>query len=148
MGMLNVFKPRAGPSNDSTPSSKEKHHFKIVQLIRDIPEKRAVVIGRAGTEVPGRWRLIPVSSVKGYFGPRELHRILEGIVEHLKANPNVPIVIACPEYLAIYNGFESFIKFLHIVRDYAILTGGRVYLVTDPMAWDLKQMSLLRRLET
>ncbi|BAD84566.1 hypothetical protein, conserved, DUF835 family (C-terminus) [Thermococcus kodakarensis KOD1] len=145
--MFSVFKHRALLSNEDASSPGEKYHFRIVQSIRDIPEKRAVVIGRAGTEVPRRWKLIPVSSVKGYFGPRELHRILEGIVEHLKHNPDVPVIIDCLEYLTVYNGFESVLKFLHLVRDYAILTSGRVYLVTDPMAWDPKQMALLRGLE-
>ncbi|WP_209475398.1 DUF835 domain-containing protein [Thermococcus stetteri] len=146
MCMLRVFRPIMRMSKED--KSDNLYHFKIVHSLDEIPEERAVVIGRAGMKVPRRWKLIPVSSVKGYFGPRELHRILEGIVEHLKHDPDVPIVIACPEYLAIYNGFESVLKFLHLVRDYAILTGGRIYLVTDPMAWDPRQIALLRGLES
>ena len=98
-------------------------------------------------KVPEGWKLVTVSAVKGYFGPRELHRILNGLIESLKNNPERAIVIACPEYLALHNGFEAFIKFLNNLRDYAILTSGKVYVVTDPLVWEPRQWALLRQLE-
>ncbi|WP_297552623.1 DUF835 domain-containing protein [Thermococcus sp.] len=122
-------------------------HFKIVRSIKEIPEERAVIIGRAGSRVPRGWELVTVSAARGFFGPRELHRILEGIVASLKSDPDKAIVIACPEYLALHNGFNALIKFLNDVRDYAILLGGRVYLVTDELAWDPREFALLKRLE-
>ena len=129
-------------------SERSKHsNFRIVSSFKEIPEERAVVIGRAGTKVPPRWELVTVSAAKGFFGPRELHRILEGIVASLKNDPDKAIVIACPEYLALHNGFKALIKFLNDVRDYAILFGGRVYLVTDELAWDPREFALLKRLE-
>ncbi|WP_456421639.1 DUF835 domain-containing protein [Thermococcus sp.] len=142
--MLKVLAPiLAGAFIEKTKSM----NFRIVRSLKDIPEERAVVIGRAGMKVPSKWDLVTVSATQGFFGPRELHRILEGIVASLKNNPDRAIVIACPEYLALHNGFKALIKFLNSVRDYAILFGGRVYLVTDELAWDPREFALLRRLE-
>jgi hypothetical protein len=121
--------------------------FRLVSSFSEIPERDAIVVGRAGTRVPPGWKLVTVSSVKGYFGPRELHRILEGIVESLKQYPDRAVIIACPEYLAIHNGFEAFLRFLNTIRDYAVFTNGRVYVVTDPLAWEPKQWTLLKKLE-
>nr|WP_232461787.1 DUF835 domain-containing protein [Thermococcus pacificus] len=88
-----------------------------------------------------------VSAVRGFFGPKELRRILEGIVASLKNDPDKAIVIACPEYLALHNGFRALVRFLNDVRDYAILFSGRVYLVTDELAWDPREFTLLKGLE-
>lgn len=107
-------------------------------MIRDIFEKRVVVIGRVGIEVLRRWKLIFVSLVKGYFGLRELYRIFEGIVEYFKYNLDVFVIIDCFEYFIVYNGFESVFKFFYFVRDYVILISGWVYLVIDLMVWDFK----------
>ncbi|WP_297073722.1 DUF835 domain-containing protein [Thermococcus sp.] len=142
--MLKALAPLlAGAIIDRTRSSS----FKIVRSLKEIPEERAVVIGRAGERVPPSWELITVSAARGFFGPRELHRVLEGIVASLKNDPDRAIVIACPEYLALHNGFRALIKFLNDVRDYSILFGGRVYLVTDELAWDPREFALLKRLE-
>ncbi|WP_099210697.1 DUF835 domain-containing protein [Thermococcus henrietii] len=122
-------------------------HFRIVHSLKEVPEEKAVVIGRAGARVPPGWELVTVSAARGFFGPRELHRILEGIVASLKSDPDKAVVIACPEYLALHNGFTAVVKFLNDVRDYAILLGGRVYLVTDELAWDPREFALLKRLE-
>ena len=119
----------------------------IVDSLDKIDADRAVVIGRAGMNVPKGWELVIVSAVKGYYGPRELNRLLEGIVESLKNDSDRAIVIACPEYLSLHNGFRTFLKFLHAVRDYALLHGSRVYIVTTPESWTPREYSLLRTLE-
>ncbi|NJE00830.1 DUF835 domain-containing protein [Thermococcus sp. JdF3] len=121
--------------------------FRLVSSFSDIIEDSAVVIGRAGMKVPPDWNLITVSSVKGYFGPRELHRILDGIIKSLKGHPDRAVIIACPEYLALHNGFETFLRFLNTIRDHVILTNTRVYVVTDPLAWKPRQWALLKKLE-
>ncbi|WP_394335178.1 DUF835 domain-containing protein [Thermococcus gorgonarius] len=68
------------------------------------------------------------------------------LISHLQENPDVPVVIECLEYLALHNGFNSLLKFLNTLRDYAILYGGTVYLVTDPLAWTDREYALLERL--
>lgn len=127
---------------------KPSTHFMIVRSFDEIPEEKAVVIGRVGAKVPRRWELITVGAASGFFGPTELHRILEGIVASLKNDPDRAIVIACPEYLALHNGFRSLVKFLNDVRDYAILFGGRVYLVTEASAWSPQEFALLKRISS
>ena len=121
--------------------------FRLVSSFSDIIEDNAVVVGRAGMKVPPGWNLITVSSVKGYFGPRELHRILDGIIKSLKGAPDRAVIIACPEYLALHNGFDAFLRFLNTIRDHVILTNAKVYVVTDPLAWEPRQWALLKKLE-
>ena len=72
---------------------------------------------------------------------------MAGIVSSLSKDPDRAIVIACPEYLALHNGFNALFKFLNDVRDYAILHGDRVYLITDESSWDPREFALLKRLE-
>lgn len=143
--MLELFAPLL--SGAITGKRKSVQHFRIVHSLNEVREELAVVIGRVGTNVPQRWELITVGAASGFFGPTELHRILEGIVASLKNDPDRAIVIACPEYLALHNGFRSLVKFLNDVRDYAILHGGRVYLITDESSWDPREFALLKRLE-
>jgi hypothetical protein len=88
-----------------------------------------------------------VSSAPGFIDPRELPRILEEIVKSLRENPDRAVVIACPEYLSLYNGFRALLKFLHTVRDYAMLNDGRVYLVTERSVWSEREYAMLTGLE-
>ena len=122
-------------------------HFVIVDSLERIGEREALVIGRVSMEVPDGWELLTVSSVPGAVAPRDLHRILERVTSNLRENPHRAIVVACPEYLALHNGFEALLKFLNTVRDYAVVYGGRVYLVTERDAWGEREYALLKLLE-
>ncbi len=122
-------------------------YFRIVRSLESVRERDALVIGRARTRLPAGWDLIPVSNVPGAVGPRELPRLLNEITGSLRENPDRAVVIACPEYLALHNGFEALMKFLNTVRDYALVHGGRAYLVTERGAWDERQYALLKLLE-
>lgn len=122
-------------------------HFQIVGSREAVPEREALLVTRPGKSVPSGWDPLLVSTVPGFIGPRELPKLLHRILEELRENPRKAVVIECPEYLAIYNGFESFLKFLHTLRDHVILAGGKLYLITDPSSWDEREFALLRGIE-
>ncbi|WP_232473547.1 DUF835 domain-containing protein [Thermococcus profundus] len=132
-----------------SPSSPTPHfgYFNIVGSREAVPERDALLITRPGERDPPGWDVILVSTVPGFIGPRELPKLLHEILERLRENPNKAVVLECPEYLAVYNGFESFLKFLHTLRDYILMSGGRLYLITDPASWDERQFALLKRIE-
>ncbi|MDV3103163.1 DUF835 domain-containing protein [Thermococcus waiotapuensis] len=122
-------------------------HPTPVEIVRSrgqVREPKVLTIGRPGAPLEGD--AIFVSSLPGFVGPRELPRLLHVLISHLQENPDVPVVVECLEYLALHNGFESLLKFLNTLRDYAILHGGKVYLVTDPSAWTEREYALLERL--
>ncbi len=124
-----------------------RDNFRIVGSLGEVKEKDALLVGRPGVRLPSTWSPLLVSSAPGFVDPRELPRILEEIVKSLRDNPDRAIVIACPEYLSLYNGFRTLLKFLHTVRDHAMLNGGRVYLVTDRGVWDEREYAMLTGLE-
>jgi hypothetical protein len=150
MGVLKVFAPlllQVWSAGEAHGLGEWKSHFRIVGSLKDIRESEAFVVGRTGTDLPAGWKLLEVSEVPGAIGPRELHRIVHEVAMAIQSNPERPVVIACPEYLALHNGFEAFIKFLNTVRDYALIYDGRVYLVTEKEAWEPRQYALLELLE-
>ncbi|KPU63591.1 hypothetical protein EP1X_03945 [Thermococcus sp. EP1] len=55
------------------------------------------------------------------------------------------VVIDCPEYLLMYNGFESIAKFLASLKDFAISYGGVLLIVIDESAWNTYQLAILKR---
>ncbi|WP_297486897.1 DUF835 domain-containing protein [Thermococcus sp.] len=122
-------------------------NFEIVGSRGQVIEREALLITRPGNDVPDGWKSVLVGSAPGFLGPRELPKLREVIVSYLKNRPGGAVVIDCPEYLAVYNGFKALMRFLHAIRDYAILYKGKVYLVTGETAWDGKEYAVLRGLE-
>lgn len=128
-------------------SLQEAGYFNIVGSREAVFERDAVLVTRPGRDVPSGWTPILVSTVPGFIGPRELPKLLHAIIDELRKNPEKAVVIECPEYLALHNGFRSFLRFLNALRDHVMLLGGRLYLVTDPSSWKEREFALLRRIE-
>jgi len=122
-------------------------NFEIVSSRGQVMEREALIVTRPGNGVPDRWKRVLVASAAGFLGPRELPKLREVIVNYLRNKPGGAVVIDCPEYLAVYNGFTALMRFLHAIRDYAILYKGKVYLITGETAWDRKEYAILRGLE-
>lgn len=55
------------------------------------------------------------------------------------------VLIDCPEYLAIYNGFEALVKFLASLRDMALIYGGNLLVVVEENAFEPQQAKVLKR---
>lgn len=56
------------------------------------------------------------------------------------------VVVDCPEYLVMYNGFDSIAKFLASLKDFAITNEGVLLVVIDEGAWTPRQLVILKRL--
>jgi len=83
--------------------------------------------------------------------PTNLELITELCVHYMrevreKGSPGV-IYIACLEYLKLYNSFMGLLKFLHRLRDYTIMYGGRVIVEIDEKVWDERELTQLKLLE-
>ncbi len=136
---------RTESSNSIHP--KEPGYFKIVGSRGAVRERNALLVTRPGKEAPFGWKALFVSTLPGFIDPRELPKLLNTLIDELRKNPGTAVVIECPEYLALHNGFRGFFKFLNTLRDHAMLTGGKVYLITEPSVWDEREFALLRRME-
>lgn len=56
------------------------------------------------------------------------------------------VIIDCLEYLAMYNGFESIVKFLAALKDFALINNGVLLVVIEEDAWSKRQLAILRRI--
>ncbi|CAB50438.1 DUF835 domain-containing protein [Pyrococcus abyssi] len=77
------------------------------------------------------------------LSPTNLPRMLELSKKYFQSVENGIVVIDCLEYFSIYNGFENTLKYLAMLRDYAVLHNGTLIIVTDRMLWNDKEWSLL-----
>jgi len=108
---------------------------------------------RAGIECPKSWNvhIITNAPIENAISPTNLAFINELCVRYMrKARENGSsgvIYIECLEYLKLYNNFTSILKFLHALRDYAILYNGMVILEIDETAWGERELTLLRQIE-
>ncbi|AEH24933.1 DUF835 domain-containing protein [Pyrococcus yayanosii] len=79
------------------------------------------------------------------IGPTNLPRMLELTRKYLSAFEGGVVILDCPEYLALYNGFDALLKFLATLRDMTLMRDGTLIVVTDRSAWDEKQWKLLQK---
>lgn len=114
----------------------------VVGSLRQVNEPHALLFSRRAEDISG-WRVLPVSLVRG-ISPTDLHRLLQEAIDYLHGNPGSAVVIDCLEYLVLYNGLKSVLKFLHDLRDHVILHGGRLYVITSSKAWSEREYALLR----
>ncbi|USS40154.1 DUF835 domain-containing protein [Thermococcus aggregans] len=102
--------------------------------------------------VPEKWRVYYLSTEEreGRISPTNLayitHLVNEYFKEAKEKGVRGVVVIDCPEYLVMYNGFESIAKFLASLKDFAVVNMGVLLVVIDEEAWDKRQLAILRRL--
>ncbi len=121
----------------------------FISSIADFP---ALAFVRNPDIVPEAWQsyLLSNTPTAGSIPPTNLPKITELINVYLHSlkekGAHGVVVLDGIEYLLIYNGFETVIKFLNNVRDIAVLHGGTVVVPTDRHVWDERQWALLERL--
>lgn len=120
------------------------HRVFLVGSLNEVKTQEALLFSRSFRGKAG-WRVLPVSQVNG-VPPTELHRLLHEAVQYLRERFEGTVVLDCLEYLVLYNGFESVVRFLHDLRDYVILYGGRLYIVTSLGVWNRREYALLHGL--
>ncbi|AFK22161.1 DUF835 domain-containing protein [Pyrococcus sp. ST04] len=101
-------------------------------------------------QTPETWyRYFITRAITNYerdISPTDLPRMLELSKRYLQASEGGVIVIDCPEYLSLYNGFDAVIKFFATLRDMVILSKGTLIVITEKSVWDEKQWILLNRI--
>lgn len=107
-------------------------------------------------EAPEQWNVYFVTTVDnereigGTISPTNLPRMTELAYQYLrdsaKSGVRGVVVIDCLEYLAIHNSWESLLKFLSKLRDFALMHGGTVVLVLDRESLEPKMYSQLQKL--
>ncbi|AJC71130.1 hypothetical protein X802_02250 [Thermococcus guaymasensis DSM 11113] len=125
----------------------EPGYFNIVSSREAVRERNVLLVTRPGKEAPFGWKALFVSTLPGFLDPRELPKLLHTLIDELRKNPGTAVVIECPEYLALHNGFRGFFKFLNALRDHAMLMESRIYLITEPSVWNEREFAFLRRME-
>ncbi|WP_048159853.1 DUF835 domain-containing protein [Thermococcus barophilus] len=115
---------------------------KVLAFLRDL------------SNVPGRWEVYFITHITGKdfktISPTNLAKMVELVNRYLRSMAETEqrgiIVIDCLEYLIMYNSFESIVKFLSLLRDFVLMYGGTLVLVTNPSVWSEKEWALLKRL--
>ena len=99
--------------------------------------------------VPKKWNVYYLSTEEreGRISPTNLayisHLVSEYFREVKERGTEGIVVIDCPEYLAMYNGFESIAEFLASLKDFALANNGVLFVVIDEEAWDKRQLAVL-----
>ncbi|ASJ02597.1 hypothetical protein A3L09_04645 [Thermococcus profundus] len=78
------------------------------------------------------------------ISPTDMGILIDLIRKYLEKGHSL-VVIDCFEYLMMENGFESALKFLLSLKDYASKYGGTLVLVTDPSAYPEKEWRIITR---
>ncbi len=85
------------------------------------------------------------------ISPTNLSPMIELCVRYMKEamekGASGIVYINCLEYLKIYNSFASILKFLHVLRDYAIIYNGTVIIEIEGRAWNDREIVLLKEVE-
>ncbi|ASJ17522.1 hypothetical protein A3L04_10810 [Thermococcus chitonophagus] len=87
-----------------------------------------------------------ISDYESDISPTDLPRMLELSKRYLQASEGGVVIVDCPEYLALYNGFDALLKFLATLRDMVIVHRGTLVVVTEREVWDDRQWVLLTRI--
>ncbi|WP_371731546.1 DUF835 domain-containing protein [Thermococcus sp. MV11] len=117
---------------------------------------RVLAFLRDVSDVPDEWEYYFVTTIpfqgkfKNTINPTNLARITELSYQYLesfsKSGKHGIIVIDCLEYLTVYNPWESLMKFLSKLRDFAIVNKGTLVVVVEKESLEPRLYSQLRKL--
>ena len=102
---------------------------------------------------PKQWNVYTVTNtpMEKAISPTNLALISELCVRYMKEarekGSSGVIYINCLEYLRIYNSFNSLLRILHALRDYAIVFNGTVIIEIEDEVWDERERILLKGIE-
>ncbi|AIF68634.1 hypothetical protein PAP_00960 [Palaeococcus pacificus DY20341] len=123
------------------------------ELKEKLKEAPVLAFIRDIKNVPKEWDVYFVTTAKGDLktvSPTSLAKIVELVHGYLreasKRGIGSVVLLDCLEYLLTYNDFNALAKFLSGLKDFSMLYGGTIILVTDPSAWDEREWMMLKRL--
>ncbi len=121
----------------------------IVKKVPKIFLDKGLVFSRNNSQRKG-WFWITKLNAPNAISPTNLPKMLDIIIKYMKSakeNENHPIIVIDNlEYLIMENEFETVLRFLALLRDYAILHSATVFLGIDLDTLDNKKQRLIRRL--
>ena len=130
-----------------------KEYEKLKEELKDMP---VLAFLRNIGDVPEKWKTYFVTTIpfRGDFGntinPTNLARMTELAYQYLEtfsqSGKQGIIVIDCFEYLAIYNPWESLMKFMSKLRDFVMMNGGTLIIVVEKDSLEPRKYSQLRKL--
>jgi len=103
-------------------------------------------------DVPPAWKAFFVSNVgeDGALPPTNLARMSDVVMRYLteahEKGTHGIVLIDCPEYLKMYSGFDSLVRFLSTLKDLTVLYEGTLIIVLNMDSWEERELRLLRRL--
>ncbi|AIF68919.1 hypothetical protein PAP_02445 [Palaeococcus pacificus DY20341] len=127
-------------------SSEEYNEIK--EELKDFP----VLAFVRNLNVPEAWRKYFITNTQGKdtISPTNLPYMLELANKYLREGREKGIrgvvVIDCLEYLVVYNNFETIVRFLSTLRDFALINDGVVVIALDEKSWKKKEMAILKRI--
>ncbi|WP_167886414.1 MULTISPECIES: DUF835 domain-containing protein [unclassified Thermococcus] len=121
----------------------------ISEKIPEIFIESGLVFSRNNSRREG-WFWITKLNAPNAIYPTNLPKMLDIIVKYMKnakeEGRHPIIVIDNLEYLIMENEFETVLRFLSVLRDYAVLHSATVFLGIDLDTLDTKKQHLLKRL--
>jgi len=103
-------------------------------------------------DVPKKWKVYYLSTEErgNYISPTNLAYMAQSTSEYFREAMEKGfegvVIIDCPEYLAMYTGFDSLAKFFASLKDFALINSGVLLVVIEEEAWDKHQLAILRRI--
>ncbi|NJE61291.1 DUF835 domain-containing protein [Thermococcus sp. 21S7] len=130
-----------------------KEYQAIKEKLKDRP---VLAFVRDVTQVPDGWQYYFVTTIpfqgtfKDTIDPTNLTRMTELSYKYLDGLARVGdrgvVIIDCLEYLAVYNPWESLLKFLSKLRDFVVVNNGTLILVAEKTSFEPRQYAQLRKL--
>ncbi|MDN5320253.1 MAG: hypothetical protein PWP49_673 [Thermococcaceae archaeon] len=120
----------------------------IKETLKDYP----VLAFVRSLNIPEKWNAYYLSTEEqeGRLFPTNLAYVAQTISEYFreakKKGLEGVVIIDCLEYLAMYNGFESIVKFLAALKDFALINNGVLLVVIEEDAWSKRQLAILKRI--
>ena len=133
--------------------SSTKEYFELVKKLQNAP---VLAFLRDTLSIPENWNVYFVTTVpilrEGIrtVNPTDLARMTELIYQYLesveKSGGRGVVVIDSLEYLSVYNPWDSLLKFLSKLRDFAMMKNGTVVVVVDKGSVGEKRYAQLKKL--
>ena len=125
-----------------------KEYEQIKKNLKDYP----VLAFVRSLDVPEKWKVYYLSTEEreDRLSPTNLAYMAQMISEYFREAKEKGlegvVIIDCLEYLSMYNGFESIVKFLAALKDFALINSGVLLVVIEEEAWNKRQLAILRRI--
>ncbi|AEH23971.1 DUF835 domain-containing protein [Pyrococcus yayanosii] len=118
-------------------------------MLKDLEDNSLLLFTREVRDYPESWTVFYVTNAPtaNSVRPTSLEKMTHLAVRYLREAREMGtrgiVALDCLEYLRMYNDFSSLLKFLHNLRDYAIVEVGTALVSFVPEAWDERERALL-----